>query len=139
MKIVLGHNDYVGAWVSREIGKLWVPGAGRTLGWIDDEGSIAAGVTFTNFDGCNVWLDVAAKPKSRWLRRAGLCAIFHYCFVQLGCERASAAIPESNAASRKLAEQAGFELETSLERAAPNGERMMLYRMFREDCKWVKL
>lgn len=135
--IVLGQDDAVGNWVCREIGKLWVSGAGRALGWVDEKGAPIAGVTFTNFDGANVWLDCAAKPKTRWLDRRGLFCIFDYVFRQLECARCSAAVPESNALSQKLLEQGGFEYETRLVRAAPLDADMLIYRMFREDCKWI--
>jgi RimJ/RimL family protein N-acetyltransferase len=130
--------DYAGQWVAGEIGKLWHgPSAGRAIGWISDEGVLVAGVSFTNFDGVNVWLDCAAQPKTRWLNRRGLWAIFHYVFEQLGCVRCSVAIPENNEKSRKLVEGAGFKLEARLERAAPEGTDMLVYRMFREECKWL--
>lgn len=137
MRIVVGHDNVVGQWVCHQIGKLWVPGSGTTLGW-DGDGHLVAGITFTNFDGTNVWLDCAALPGSRWLDRRGLWAIFNFVFNQLGCSRASAMIPESNVKSRKLVESAGFEQEATLKRAAPGGEDMYVYRMFREDCRWLQ-
>lgn len=130
------NSDYAGAWVCAEIGKLWHQGAGRALGWWADDG-LVAGVTFTNFDGVNVWLDCAAKPGARWLDRRGLWAIFHYVFEQLQCVRCSVMIPENNDKSLKLAQQAGFEVEAVLQRAAPNGMNMLVLRMFKEDCRWL--
>lgn len=135
--IVLGKDDIVGAWVSREIGKLWVPGAGRALGWTDKEGALVAGVTFHNFDGVNVLLDVAATPKTRWLDRRGMWAIFQYCFEQLGVTRVTAMIPENNEKSIKLAKSAGFKYETCLEKAAPEGNDMLVFRMFEQECRWL--
>jgi len=137
MQIVTDASDYVGSWVSREVGKLWISGAGRALGWKEPEGFLVAGVTFTNFDGINVWLDCAAIEGSRWLDRRGLYAIFHYVFVQLGCLRVSCAIPEDNEKSLKLVQSAGLTYEASLERAAPGGKNMLVYRMFKEECPWL--
>lgn len=135
--IVVGQDDVVGAWVSKEVGKLWYPGMGRAMGWLGENGELIAGVTFINFDGVNVWLDAAASSKSRWLDRRGLWAIFHYCFEQLGVLRVTVAIPENNEKSIKLATGAGFKYETRLEKAAPQGYYMNIYRMFREDCRWL--
>lgn len=137
MTIVTDMPDYVGPWVCREIGKLWVSGAGKTLGWMAPSGALVAGITFTNFDGVNVWLDCAAVEKSRWLDRRGLFAIFHYVFEQLGCVRCSAMIPEDNAKSLKLVQYAGFEYEATLGRAAPNNKNMLVFRMFKENCPWI--
>lgn len=128
-------SEYAGRWVSREVGKLWGP-LGRALGWYDDD-DLVAGVTFTNFDGVNVWMDCAAKPGARWLDRRGLWAIFHYVFEQLGCVRCSAMIPEDNEKSLKLVQQAGFEYEATLVRAAPNNKNMLVFRMFKENCRWL--
>lgn len=129
--------DYAGQWVAHQVGKLWHgPNAGRAIGWVDSDG-LAAGVAFVNFDGVSVWLDCAAKPGTRWLDRRGLWAIFHYVFVQLGCLRASCMIPEDNEKSIKLVTQAGFTQEARLERAAPDGKDMLVFRMFKEDCRWL--
>lgn len=138
MKIVIGQDDYVGQWVFREVGKLWVSGIGRALGFVNEAGDLIAGVTFTAFDGVNVVMDCAAVSKSRWLDRRGLWAVFQYPFEQLEVLRVTALIPESNKASRKLVEQAGFEQEATLKRAAPGGEDMLVYRLFREDCRWLR-
>lgn len=134
---VTGLDNVVGAWVSREVGKLWYPGKGRAIGWADAEGKLLGGVTFFEFDGVNVWLDAAGIPKSGWLTRAGLKQIFDYVFVQLQCVRASLMVPANNAASLKMVKQIGFVQEAVLERAAPEGQDMLVFRMFREDCKWI--
>lgn len=138
MRIVTDRPDIVGPWVCREIGKLWVPGAGTALGWVDHSGDLVAGVTFTGFDGTTVWLDCAAVPKKRWADRRALWAVFSYCFEQLGCTRASSLVPEDNAVARKFNEIAGLRQEAVLKRAAPGGKDMIVYTQFAEDCKWLK-
>ena len=138
MQIVTDRPDIVGPWVCREIGKLWVPGAGTALGWVDHSGELVAGVTFTNFDGANVWLDAAALPKKRWADRRALWAVFHYPFEQLGCVRVSSLVPEDNKVAQKFNESAGLVHEATLARAAPNNGDMRVYRMFREDCRWLR-
>lgn len=127
----------VGCWVSDQVGKIWHEGAGTTLGWVDQHPNLVAGITFTNFDGVNVWLDCAALPGTRWLDRRGLWAIFHYVFAQLECARCSVMIPEDNEKSLKLVQMAGFEYEATLVRAAPNNKNMLVFRMFKEDCQWL--
>lgn len=130
------NSNYAGRWVCQQIGKLWHEGAGRALGWWSGD-ELIAGVTFTNFDGVNVWLDCAAKPGSRWLDRRGLYAVFHYVFEQLQCVRCSVMIPADNNKSLKLCIAAGFEHEAVLSRAAPSGQNMFVLRMFKEDCRWL--
>lgn len=136
MKIVTDEANRVGEFVAHEVGKLWVKDSGAALGW-DSDGALVAGVTFTNFDGINVWLDCAATPGTRWLDRRGLWAIFYYVFEQLECSRCSAMVPEDNDKSLKLVQSAGFEYEATLERAAPNNKNMLVFRMFKENCLWL--
>ena len=130
-------DDRVGEWVSREVGKLWHSALGYALGWVDEEGKLLGGVTFTNYDGTTVWLDAAGVPKSRWLDRRGLFLILQYCFEQMECKQASALVPESNTKSRKLMKQIGFDIEAKLAEAAPAGGDMLIYTMFKEDCPWL--
>jgi RimJ/RimL family protein N-acetyltransferase len=136
LEIATGCPDYVGPRVFKEIGKLWKSGHDQAIGWFQND-EFVAGVTFTNFDGVNVWMDCAAEPATRWLDRRGLWAIFHYVFEQLGCVRCSAMIPEDNYKSLKLVQSAGFEHEATLERAAPDNKNMLVFRMFKEHCRWL--
>lgn len=140
MRIVADRPDVVGPWVYREIGKLWIndPGFGTALGWVNNQGELVAGVTFTNYDGANVWIDAAAKAKTRWADRRALWAVFSYCFDQLGCVRVSSMVPEDNKVAQKFNESAGLVHEATLQRAAPNNGDMRVYRMFREDCRWLR-
>lgn len=139
MEIITGGfaDNLVAKFVCAEVGKQFIPGAGHAIGFIGARG-LVAGVYFSNYDGTNVVIDAASLPKSRWLDRRGLWAIFHYAFEQLGCERATAFVPESNAKSIKLVTAAGMINEAALERAAPGGERMMVFRMFADECPWLK-
>ena len=140
MKIVTGCADYVGPWVYKEIGKLWInnPSYGSALGWVNDTGDLVAGVTFTGFDGTTVWLDCAALPKVRWADRRALWAVFSYAFEQLGCVRVSSLVPEDNEPALKFNRIAGLKVEAVLKRAAPNGKDMLVHTMFAEDCRWIR-
>lgn len=140
MRIVTDSPNIVGPWVFRELGKLWIEDSrfGTALGWVNHAGDLVAGVTFTNFDGTNVWLDCAALPRARWADRRALWAVFHYAFEQLGCSRVSSLVPEENKIAQKFNESAGLVHETTLQRAAPNNGDMRVYRMFHEDCRWLR-
>ena len=140
MQIVTDRADVVGPWVYAQIGKLWIDDEryGTALGWVNHAGELVAGVTFTGFDGTTVWLDCAALPKARWADRRALWAVFHYAFEQLGCVRVSSLVPAENTVARKFNESAGLVHEATLARAAPNNGDMMVYRMFREDCRWLR-
>lgn len=129
-------GEIIERWVCAQVGKRWIPQAGHALGFFSDDDALLGGVYFSGYDGTNVILDAAGMPGSRWLDRRGLWAIFHYSFEQLGCARATAFVPESNEKSIKLVKQAGMVYEAALERAAPGAERMLVFRMFADECPW---
>lgn len=135
--IVIGQDDIVAQWVCERLGKLWTPGMGKALGWIDKNENLIAGVTFYGFDGVNVWIDCAATEKSRWCDRRAIWAVFHYCFEQLKVLRVNAFIPSDNEKSLKFNTGIGLKHEATLERAAPGGVDMFVYRMFRDECRWL--
>lgn len=137
LRVVVGEDNRIGAWVAQQVGKYWVFGAGRAFGWVDDDGRLLGAVSFTNYDGMTVWLDAAGVPKSGWLTRAGLRQIFYHCFVTLNCVRASAMVPENNEKSRKMLRQIGFKEEARLKHAAPNGGDMLIVTLFKDDCAWL--
>lgn len=130
-------GERVEKWVCEELGIRHIPTAGTALGWVTDEGELIAGVYFNNYDQQSVVLNVAAKPKRRWLDRRSLWMIFNYVFEQLGCARVTSFVPESNEKAIKLNRQVGLVQEGALERAAPGGERMLIFRMLREECPWL--
>jgi hypothetical protein len=135
--VILTTGERIERYVCEKIGKRYIPTAGHALGWLDANANILAGVYFSNYDGANVVFDAAAEPKRRWLDRRGLWAVFHYAFKQLGCARVTTFVPESNTKAIKLNTQVGFVQEGRLERAAPGGEAMLIFRMFADECPWL--
>lgn len=103
-----------------------------TAGWA----RIIAGIVYDNFNGANVCMHVAARPGTNWMSRRLLRLAFGYPFEQLGCRRVTGLVPETNARSRRLCEQLGFEVETRIRAGAPDGD-VLVYSMFRQNCRWV--
>jgi RimJ/RimL family protein N-acetyltransferase len=101
----------------------------------DDE--LIAGVIFENFNKFNVWMHVAALPGSNWLTRAYLRACFAYAFVQLGCKRVSGYVEAWNSQARRFDEHLGFRQEAILEGCASDGGDVILYVMWKKDCRYV--
>jgi RimJ/RimL family protein N-acetyltransferase len=110
---------------------------GAAIG-IEKNGELIAGVLYDDFNGANVWMHVAAKPGSRWLTREFLHQAFAYPFIQLGCERVSGWVEASNEQARRFDEHLGFQQEAVLKRAARDGGDVIVYVMFREDCRFIK-
>jgi len=99
-------------------------------------GEIVAGVVYENWNGRNVVCHIASDLSKRWMTRKYLQTIFDYPFNQMKADRITAPVAASNRDSRRFLEHLGFELEATLEDADPTGD-LLLYRLFRNDCKWV--
>lgn len=100
-------------------------------------GEIVAGVIYENFNGHNVWMHVAAAPGRHWLTRGYLRAVFEHPFNTLGAKQIFLWANESNAEARRFDEHLGFKLHALIEGAGKDGETAVIYRMKREDCRYV--
>jgi RimJ/RimL family protein N-acetyltransferase len=101
------------------------------------DGEIIAGVLYDDYNGSNVWMHVAAKPNSNWLNRMYLKACFLYPFKQLNCKRVSGWVEVSNTDARRFDEHLGFQQEAVLSGAARDGGDVIIYRMFKEECRFI--
>ncbi len=104
---------------------------------LERDGDLVAGVLYESFNGANIWMHVAAVPGSRWLTRDFLKYAFHYPFVELGCKRISGWVEADNFAAQKFDEHLGFVHESTLEGAGRRGVDVFIYRMKREECRYV--
>lgn len=116
--------------------------AGRGLGMVqtldEDNAKLIAGVWYENFNGANMMMHVASDGSKEWMTREYLWYAFFYPFVECGCRRVTALIAASNVDSISFVDRVGFDKEATLKDAAVDGD-MLVYRMFRQDCKWLKL
>jgi hypothetical protein len=74
-----------------------------------------------------------------WLTRDLLWITFHYPFVQLGCTSLIGYTPSYNTVALSLALKVGFELETRIKDCLPGGGDLVVTRMWRDRCRWLKL
>lgn len=133
-QILINADDDVGQWVAEKTGFDWLPGSGTAMGFVHGE-RLIAGAVFFRYNGASCEIGFASIDP-RWMSRANLKSVFSYCFEQLNLKRLTSITDASNAASRKLNEALGFEIEATFERAAPDGDQIV-YRLFRENCKWT--
>jgi RimJ/RimL family protein N-acetyltransferase len=99
---------------------------------------LVAGVLYEGLNRHNVWMHVAAEPGARWLTRDYLRACFAYPFKVCGVERVSAHVDSSNVASRRFCRHLGFVPEARLSAAAHDGSDVILYVMWRADCRFLE-
>jgi RimJ/RimL family protein N-acetyltransferase len=105
---------------------------------LEKDGQLIAGVLYDDYNGSNVWMHVAAEPGARWMTREYLHQCFAYPFVQLGCKRITGWVEASNEQARRFDEHLGFEQEAVLKHAAKDGGDVIIYVMFRENCRFIK-
>ena len=134
-RIIIGQS--VVEWVARHTGEFGNYGAAVGFG-IDDGVELIAGVVFNDYNGVNMNMHVASDDSKRWMTRELLWLVFDYAFNQAKVERITGLVGEKNWQARKFDEHIGFTQETTLARAHPDG-RLIVYRMFREDCRWLKI
>jgi RimJ/RimL family protein N-acetyltransferase len=124
----------VGPWVSEKTGGTWCAGRGQAIGKLTD-GKLVAGVLYEDFNGANVVCHIAGK--GQWADRRFLAVIFDYPFNQLKVRRITVPVDGKNIKSQKLVEHMGFVLESRLEQATLDSD-LLLYRLFKDDCKYLK-
>ena len=104
---------------------------------LERDGQLVAGVLYEGYNGQNVWMHVAGAPGSKWMTRDYLRYCFQYPFNEMGVKRVSGYVNASNTAARRLDEHLGFKPEATLTGAAPDGGDVILYAMWRKDCRYV--
>ena len=100
------------------------------------DGVVNAAVLYTSFNGPNVMATIAGTVGTRWLTREFLYWIFHYPFVQLDVKRITASIYSDNLASIRFVKHCGFTHEATLSGAAPDGQDVYLFCLWRKDCRF---
>ncbi len=125
------------------IAKFVADGIGHVHGYqnysaigLEQDGKLVAGVVYTDFNGRNITAAIYGVGK-KWLNREFLWFMFWYPFEQAGAERITATIEVFNKESHNLVQRLGFTHEATLQRAGRFGD-LCVYRMFRDDCKWLK-
>lgn len=113
------------------------PGGELTAIGLRRRGSLVAGVIYEGFNQHNMWMHVAAIPGRTWLNRMYLKACFAYPFNVAGVRRVSGYVDDSSVDARRFNEHLGFREEARLRGAASNGGDVILYVMWREDCRYV--
>lgn len=103
---------------------------------LENDGHIVAGVLYGGFNGNCVEAGIAGIGK-HWLTPDFLWYMFYYPFAQMGVQRITVCVETNNLQSQRFVEKLGFELEVSMKRAGKFGD-LLVYRMFRENCKHLE-
>lgn len=103
---------------------------------LEKDGKLIAGVVYDNYTKATIFMHIAIEKGER-ISRNFLWYMFYYPFVELGVKALRGMIPESNKESINFASGLkGSQLEARLVDAHPDGD-MLIYRMFKKDCKYL--
>jgi len=103
---------------------------------LEKDGELVGGVLYEGFNGKNIWMHCAGVGS--WINRKILKAAFAYPFVQCNVQNVWGWVEASNHKARKLNEHLGFVAHTELQGAAKDGGPVIIYRMTREECRFLK-
>ncbi|MFA5606801.1 MAG: GNAT family protein [Leucobacter sp.] len=126
-------SQYVAAKVGLPVEQF---GLHTCLGLVDDD-RILAGAVYCDYSGTNVFVHLAGEGR-RWLNREFLYVGFQYPFEQMRVRRLTGWVEESNLDARRFDEHIGFREEARLKGAARDGGDVILYVMWKEDCRWLR-
>lgn len=101
------------------------------------DGEVVAAVIYDDFNGQNVFCHIASDGSKRWMTKWYLHEIFKYPFVTLGCGRITLWIDATNIASVSFVTNLGFRREAVLEKAGKDGHDVLIFRMFRKECRYA--
>ena len=100
-------------------------------------GEIIAAVVYDECNGPNIFAHIASDGSRHWLNRHFLHEMFKYPFVTQGCSRITVWVNASNTPSRRFVTNLGFTAEAVLQRAGSDGGDVLIYRMFRQECRYA--
>lgn len=102
---------------------------------LERDGELVGGVLYERYSEQNLWAHMAGV--GNWITKSLLKAAFQYPFVQLGVRNLWGSVDASNEKARRLDEHLGFKPHAVLEGAAKDGGDVIIYRMTREECRFL--
>lgn len=135
--IVTDRPDEVAKFVAERVGVRDVEHFGlyQALG-VEQDGKLVSGFVLTDFNGVNGWVHIATDVA---LSRHFLWVGFDYIFNHCKCQRISGWVEASNTEALKLDLHLGYTVEAILKGAARDGGDVYVLRMFKDECRWLKL
>ena len=102
-----------------------------------EDGTLLGGVIFNSYTGASIQIHMAGF-RDNWANRDILWCAFHYPFVQLGCRKLFAQVPETNTKALEIDLRLGFKIITKIDDVYPDGGVYVL-SMVAADCKWLSV
>lgn len=99
LEFIYGHDEEVGRFITALTPGAAVAGIGRhkTIGIIDEQGALIAGLLYFNYDPNAETIEMgAAAITPRWFTRAVYRRMFEYPFIECGCQMVYTRLRASN-------------------------------------------
>lgn len=128
--------DRIGRWVCEKAGGRYQ--AGNTCFGIEKDGVLKAGVMFDSYTGVNGSISAhwrVEDPKALTKFFYWMC--FDYAFNHAKAKRLTGLVHSKNEKARKVDKKLGFTEEATLENYFPDGDGIV-YRMYRQDCRFIR-
>jgi len=129
---VLVQGEEVVRWVEEGVNTTLTHKA-QAIGLWDGEKLIAA-VAYDEFSGTNIFAHQRIEGR---VTREFWWAVFSYPFEDLGCNRITGYVQETNEKAVKLNKKMGFVEEARLKGAAHDGTDMVAMVMWKKDCRML--
>lgn len=133
MSMILFNDPRVVHFVAQSVGSTDCS-ATASIG-VEEGGKVVAGVVYDNFNGANIFIHFTVAQGYQ-ICRGFLRLVFGYAFDCLKAKRITGAFSSANEKVRRFGERLGFQFETLLKDAAPDGD-LMFYTLRREQCRFV--
>jgi RimJ/RimL family protein N-acetyltransferase len=134
LSITTHHQDVLASWLCRRIG-LAPTSALQCIGRLNAAGNIMGVVGYDGYNGASVQMHVAGD--GNWMSRELLWVAFDYPFNVMNCNVVLGLIPSGNKQALALNEHLGFQIDTVLPHAHPDGA-LVVMAMYRDACRWLK-
>jgi RimJ/RimL family protein N-acetyltransferase len=132
--ITTTHQDILASWLCHRIG-LTPTSAIQCIGRLSADGNLMGVVGYDGYNGASVQMHVAGD--GNWISRQLLWAAFDYPFNTMKCNVVLGLIPSGNKTAIELNEHLGFQIDTVIPHAHPDGA-LVVMAMYRDGCRWLK-
>lgn len=131
--LIWNRHEDVGAYVQERVGtKIFPPFT--TLGVINDQSQITAGIVFNCWTGPDVELTIA---NDGGLHRRLIMATAFYVYHDLKCVRGSITVRKSDQKTYETALKFGFKVE-GIKRLGFGDDDAVIMGMMRHECRWIR-
>ena len=109
----------------------------KTIAFISaDNTELRAVVVYHGLDHRSIGISIASNTP-KWCSKLVLKIIHGFPFIQMGCNRITATVRESNTKSRSLVTRLGYKQEGELKQYYSNGDSAIIYGLLKSECEWL--